>query len=113
MCDRAYPKVDEQYPQLRSVLSSDQRLPGPDGYLDSHGPYCIYDQIDGRLMQQPQMKMWVDEWSPSRLGGTGNTSVGSKSFRDFFVWCYDNLYHRARFVGLYYDNSMYKPDDNH
>lgn len=89
----------------------------PDGKgkrITSGGPYVVTSACPVKV---PEYVYWGDEWSPSRTGrradgGIGQCSVESKSWRDFFVWCYRKLYDRGRFVGLYYDCAPYSSDDN-
>jgi hypothetical protein len=89
----------------------------PDGQgkcTTSAGPYVVHSRC---LKSVPEYAYWGDEWSPSRMGRklereTGACSVAARSWTDYFVWCYRQLYDRQRYLGLYYDCAPYLPDDN-
>jgi len=107
-------EFDPRWLGYSHFVSEVDRPDGKGKRLVSGGPYVVTTSCSVKV---PEYQYWGDEWSPSRMGrrvdgGIGQCSVASKSWRDFFVWCYRKLYDRGRFVGLYYDCAPYLPDDN-
>jgi len=89
----------------------------PDGRQGDSGPYTMFesctagDSEPGKKLL-PTLDYFFYEWAANaselrKEGPKGlHCSPASKSWQDFFLWCYLEAYKRRRYTGLYYDVSM-------
>jgi len=95
----------------------------PEGRESDAGPYVMFEvcgagmsEVGNRMMQT--LDYWRYEWvrdvtkkmNPGQRGA--EVTPQAKSWQDFFLWCYDEMYKRHRYTGLYYDVSMPNMNNN-
>lgn len=103
-------------PDLKEFLRILRRPDSPEArqHVTVQAPQVMVGQISA---DDPTFAYWGDEWSPSANGRKitqtwGITAPASRSWQDFFLWNYNQIYKRARMPGVYYDCDMEPNDDN-